>query len=252
MITVKELYDRLDDMIPKSLSCEWDNDGLMLSPDTGAEVRRVAVALDVTDDTVAFAKDYGAELIVTHHPLIFKPLKRLVSHKLITLISSGISVFSFHTRLDVLETGVNSALAASLSLKDVRALNCELGLIGEAHSEMTVNEYADFVCRSLGTSSVRFIPSNKHVKKVAVIGGAGKDYIRDAIKAGADVFITGEAGYHGICDAADCGMYVIEAGHYETENPVCETLKKMIEQICPELDVVSFNSGQICTHCITN
>lgn len=94
MITVKELYDRLDDYDSKIPVSEWDNDGLMLSPDTGAEVRRVAVALDVTDDTVAFAKDYGAELIVTHHPLIFKPLKQLVSHKLITLISSGISVFS--------------------------------------------------------------------------------------------------------------------------------------------------------------
>ncbi len=250
MITVKELYDKLDAVIPKALSCEWDNDGLMLSPDTEAEVRHTVVALDVTDDTVAFAKDFGAELIVTHHPLIFKPLKQLVSDKLVTLINSGISVFSFHTRLDVLDTGVNSALAASLSLKNVRTLDCELGLMGEVHSEMTVNEYADFVCRSLGTSSVRFIPSDKYVKKVAVIGGAGKDYIFDAIRSGADVFVTGEAGYHGMCDAADCGMYVIEAGHYETENPVCGTLKKLIEQISPELDVTLFNSGRICTHSI--
>lgn len=95
MITVKELYDRLDAVIPKELSCEWDNDGLMLSPNTGAEVRRAVVALDVTDDTVSFARKVGAELIVTHHPLIFKPLKQLVSDKLVVLIKSGISVFSF-------------------------------------------------------------------------------------------------------------------------------------------------------------
>ena len=248
MITVKELYDRLDAVIPKELSCEWDNDGLMLSPNTGAQVRRAVVALDVTDDTVSFGRKVGAELIVTHHPLIFKPLKELVSDKLVVLIKSGISVFSFHTRLDALDTGVNSALAASLLLKNVRPFDCELGLIGEAHLDMTVNEYADFVCRSLGTDSVRYIPSDKHVKNVAVIGGAGKDYIFDAIKSGADVFITGEAGYHGMCDAADCGRYVIEAGHYETENPVCGTLKKLIEQVCPEIDVTLFNSGRICTH----
>lgn len=172
MITVKELYDRLDAVIPKELSCEWDNDGLMLSPNTGAQVRRAVVALDVTDDTVSFARKVGAELIVTHHPLIFKPLKQLVSDKLVVLIKSGISVFSFHTRLDALDTGVNSALAASLLLKNVRPFDCELGLIGEAHLDMTVNEYADFVCRSLGTDSVRYIPSDKHVKNVAVIGAA--------------------------------------------------------------------------------
>lgn len=128
MITVKELYDRLDAVIPKELSCEWDNDGLMLSPNTGAEVRRAVVALDVTDDTVSFARKVGAELIVTHHPLIFKPLKQLVSDKLVVLIKSGISVFSFHTRLDALDTGVNSALAASLCWKMSGRLTVNWGL----------------------------------------------------------------------------------------------------------------------------
>lgn len=245
MITVEKLYKELDKIIPRSLSCEWDNDGLMLSPDLYKTVSRVVVTLDVTDDAVKYAAEQGAELIISHHPLIFKPIRSLVSEKLITLINNKISVFSFHTRLDSLEGGVNSALAAQLGIRNAVPLSDELGLIGDAHAQISVNEYADYVCKALGATCVNYIPSDKTVKRVAVIGGSGKDYVYDTIATGADIFVTGESGYHAMCDAADMGMYVIEAGHYETEQPVCNTLSEIIRKIDPELEISVFECGRI-------
>ena len=111
-MTVKELYEKLDKRIPKELSEPWDNDGLMCSPDTSLEVKKALLTLDVTEEIVDFAIERSYDLIISHHPLIFRPVSHItednhVARKLIKLINNGISVFSFHTRLDKAEGGVN-------------------------------------------------------------------------------------------------------------------------------------------------
>ena len=114
-MNVRELYRALDYRIPRSLSCDWDNDGLMCCPNSNREVGRVLIALDVTSDTVEHAIKGGYDVIISHHPFVFKGLKSLVddggvSEKAISLIQNGISVMSFHTRLDAVEGGVNDKL----------------------------------------------------------------------------------------------------------------------------------------------
>lgn len=245
MITVSDLYKSLEALIPKELSCDWDNDGIMLSGDTEKTVKKVLVTLDATDYAIENAIETDADVIVTHHPLIFSPVRSLVSPKLITLVKNGISVLSFHTRLDALDGGVNSALASKLRINNLMPLSPELGLIGDVHSEMPVSEYAEFVCAALRCDAVSFIPSEKAVRRVAVAGGSGKDYIKYALELGADVFVTGESGYHAMCDAADMGLHIIDAGHYETEQPVCEVLAGFISKIDPNIETAVYESKRI-------
>ena len=115
-MTTIELYNYLDKLIPTSLSCDWDNDGLMCCPDEGAVVKKVLIALDITERTVDYAIEGGFDTIISHHPLIFSRVSHLTqqsntSRKLIKLVKNGISAMSFHTRLDAVEGGVNTALA---------------------------------------------------------------------------------------------------------------------------------------------
>lgn len=245
MIILSELYKSLEKKIPGELSCSWDNDGLMVSCDTGKTVKKALIALDATDSVIKYAIEIKADVIVTHHPLIFTPVRSLVSPKLITLVKNGISVLSFHTRLDALDGGVNSALAAKLRIGNTEPLSSELGLIGDVHAEIPVNDYAEFVCKALGCDAVSFIPSEKIVKRVAVVGGSGKDYISDAARHGADILVTGESGYHSMCDAADMGLHVIDAGHYETEQPVCEVLNNFIRRIDSDIKTFVYESKRI-------
>lgn len=236
MITAEQLYNILSDLIPSSLSCDWDNDGLMVLPSPGLEVRKVLVALDADEYVCSYAVKNGFDAIVTHHPLVFRPLKNVTNEKLASLIKNDVAVLSFHTRLDAYSEGVNRVLAEKLQLRDISFLENGLGTIGNNPVGATVSEYAEYLGNLLETA-VSFIPSEMAVKRVAVIGGSGGDYANIARDAGADVLVTGEAGYHDICDAADNGIYILACGHYETEYPVCSLLKKMILQADSDLYV---------------
>ena len=250
---VKELYEYLDERIPKELSCEWDNDGLMCCPDGEREVKRVLVALDVTDRVCDEAIDGKYDVIVSHHPFIFKGLKSIngvdhISAKAIKLIANGISVMSFHTRLDAVEGGVNDMLAALLGLCDVSAFgeNGEtIGRIGTLSEETEISEFAVAVKLALQAPAVLYADAGRKVKRVAVLGGEGGDDIAAARAAGADTYVSGRLGYHSMTDAPECGMNLIEAGHFYTEAPVCSVLQKVIEGADEKINCDIFFSGNI-------
>lgn len=243
-MTVEQLYDGLSDMVPGSLSCDWDNDGIMVLPSAGQRVSKVLVALDADEYSCSYALENEFDVIVTHHPIIFRPLKKVSDVKLTSLIKNNISVFSFHTRLDAYVNGVNRALADKLLIADLQPLENGIGMIGRNRETMTVNEYAECVSKLLGTA-VSYIPSEKEVKSVAVVGGSGGDFVENAISAGADVLVTGEAGYHVICDASEIGLHIFVCGHYETEFPVCAVLRNMIIALDDSLTVEIFHHRKI-------
>ena len=250
---VGELYSRLNEMIPKSLSCEWDNDGLMCCPDRSREVKKVLVALDVTSNIVDRAVSGGYDVILSHHPFIFKGLKAIddegaVSSKAIKLITAGISVMSFHTRLDALEGGVNDILCELLGLSDVQPLyeeNIPLGRIGTLLAPISAEELANRVKTVLGAPFVLLSDVGIPAQRVAVVGGSGKDFIELARASGADTFVSGRLDYHPMTDACDshAPMNLLEAGHFFSEAPVCTALAKMIEKIdgTVECDIYSSN-----------
>ncbi|MBE6687600.1 MAG: Nif3-like dinuclear metal center hexameric protein [Ruminococcaceae bacterium] len=237
-MTTKELYNYLNERIPAELSEDWDNDGRMLIS-SDREIKRVLISLDVTGETVSKAVKESFDLIITHHPLIFKPVKGITDERFLTLIKADISVFSFHTRLDAVEGGVNDALASLLGLKNTEAFE-EMGRIGELDKEMTAEEFAHFVKNTLGAPLVNFTDSEKKIKRAALLGGGGKDFWQ-AASAEADAYVTGEMSHNTLLDAHEQGFCVVEAGHYFTEFPVCRVLEAMVKDLDPGIETEIFD-----------
>ncbi len=247
-MTVLELYKHFDNLFPKELSCEWDNDGLMCCPEPSREVCRVLVCLDVTDEALDTAIEDGFDVIISHHPLIFKGLKAIndenfVSRKAIKLIRSGISVMSFHTRLDAAKGGVNDVLARILHVNNATPFGEGIGRIGTLSAPAELLEFAKFVKNTLGAPSVSVADAKREVFRVAVLGGSGKDELAAAILAGADTYVSGELGHHTLTDAPEMNINVIEAGHFYTEAPVCEFLFDQLKLLGIEAEI--FNSNKI-------
>ncbi len=252
-MTVKELYEIMDKKIPSSLSCDWDNDGLMCCPTPNKEIKNVLVALDITDSVVEAAIDGKYDAVVSHHPLIFPSLKNLDYNdpravKVIKLIQNNIAAMCFHTRLDALEGGVNDILAKRLEIKNPVPFGNgkeQFGRIGDCHMNCTAAEFAEFVKIALDAPGVLIASCGKPIKRVAVLGGSGKDFVMAAREAGADTFVSGCIGYHTMTEAENLGMNFIEAGHYFTEDIVCKFISDTLKEIEPSLNVNYIESNNI-------
>lgn len=250
-MTVKELYDVFERKLPSEMREEWDNDGFMCCPDSLAEVERAFVALDVTEEIVDYAIERGFDLIVSHHPLIFKPITSVnedshIGRKLIKLISNGISVFSFHTRADKAAGGVNDLLADRLGFSETVPFGeGMMGRIGELDEEMTLEDFAFKVKEALGSDSVAYSDGYNAVKRVALLGGDGKSFVRDAIANGADTYVSGAIGYNMMEEAAEMGINLIEAGHYSTESAVTELFTDIITRADSDIYVETVDSNMI-------
>ena len=250
-MTVKELYKAMCEVLPDTLREPWDNDGLMCCPDGEREVSRVLLALDVTEEIMDYAIENGMDLIVSHHPLIFKPLSRLVAEdhigrKLIELVQNNISVFSFHTRADKAEGGVNDILASLMKLEDVRPFGeGDLGRIGKLPETITLEDLCYLLKDELDAPFVLTADAYNPVETVAFVGGEGRDFIRSAIAAGADTLVSGRLGYHQMEDAPEMGINLIEAGHFFTEHPVLDFFESILHRIDPTLTIQKLKSNVI-------
>ena len=252
-MTVGEIYTALEARIPRALSCDWDNDGLMCCPDRERRVARVLVALDITAATVERAVTGGYDLIVSHHPLIFRPIGAVatgeaVADRVIRLLLSGVSAMSFHTRLDAVTGGVNDFLAARLSLSDVVPFgqNGEtIGRIGTLPSPMPLESFAVLVKAATGAPCVQISDAGIPAYRVALLGGGGSDDADAARAAGADTYLTGELKHHQLTEAPERGMNLVMGGHFYTENPVCERLREILLEIDPDLTVDLYDSNPV-------
>ena len=252
-MTVKQLFCEMESRIPRALSAEWDNDGLSCLPQGGKEVRRVLVALDATETVVDRAANGNFDLLITHHPLLFRGVKALtdeqtVSRKLLKLARADVAAISFHTRLDAVNGGVNDLLASALGLADVRTFapagEVPCGRIGKLASPMSADEFAKRVCRALQIPSV-LVSGDGNVQTVAVLGGEGGDFVEAARREGADLFLAGRIGYHRMLDGAEDGIILIEAGHFATEVAVCRVLADMVAELLPNAEIEIYDTPAI-------
>ncbi len=250
-MTVKDIYKRLDMRIPKELSEPWDNDGLMCCADAMQEVNKVIITLDVTEEVVDYAIDGCVDLIISHHPLIFKPLTSVseenhVGRKIIKLLENGITVLSFHTRLDKVVGGVNDTLCQLLGIKDTVPFgDGDLGRIGYLPEERLLEDFAYHVKETLNADMVLMADALNPVRRVAIVGGDGKSYVKDAIAYGADTYVSGRIGYNVMEEAAEMGINLIEAGHYFTEQPITEFLRDLLISYDPSLSIEIVTSNLI-------
>jgi len=250
-MTVEEIYRSLSRRIPEELREPWDNDGLMCSDDTSKEVHRAIVTLDVTENIVDYAISSGIDLIVSHHPLVFKPIFSVteesnVARKVIKLIKNGIAVISLHTRADKVSGGVNDILADILGMKDsVPFGEGGLGRIGMLDEETSIEEFSYNVKEALGADCVKVSDACIPVQKVAVVGGDGKDFVKDALALGADTYVSGRISYNMMVEAAEMGINLIEAGHFFTEQPVTSFFQSLLMRLDPDMYIEVVDSNLI-------
>ena len=246
MTTVQQIYEEMQRIAPLALAESWDNPGLLV--DCGGEVSRVLVTLDITPEVVEEAARKGCGLIVSHHPVIFSPLKKLSGQDVaFQLVKSGISAICMHTNLDAAEVGVNEVLAGIFGMREMEAFAEGCGRVGSIEP-VTVPELAKKAQKELASRcnqpfngpavQVKFADTGKTVRRLAVISGAGGSLFEDAIARGADCLLTGEANHHHAIDAKRLGLSLIAAGHYATEFPVTAAVAEKLRTAFPELEVL--------------
>lgn len=249
-MTFADLYRKLSQLYPENLREEWDNDGIMCAPNASRKVERALIAVDVTDEVIEFAKENEFDTIISHHPLVFRPINALcesnyIQAKLIKLVKYDINVMSFHTRLDAAEGGVNDTLCDCIELENVeKDPQDPIGRIGDIYEEMTLEEFSQIISTNLESPFVLY-SGNKPVRRVYVVGGDGKDYVSRAIATGCDTLVTGRCSYNLSIDASDMGLNIVEAGHFYTENPVCMSIAEDIQIIDSEIFTQVCNSNNI-------
>ena len=250
MATVHDILTFLETLAPSSMKMDWDNVGLLCGS-RKTQVTRILVALDPFEGVCQEAAVWGAELMVTHHPLIFQALKSVTDETLIgrsiqLLCRNGISAINAHTNLDCAPGGVNDRLAAALGLSDIQVIDPmgadeqgqEWGLLRKGTvEEKSLSDFLPVVKTALGCEGLRYVDGGKPVHKVAVGGGACASELMDAYKAGCDTFVTSDVKYNQFWDAKDLGMNLIDAGHFYTENPVTACLAEKIAVAFPEVEV---------------
>ena len=247
MVTVKDILDFMESLAPAYMKEEWDNVGLICgSCDT--PVTKVLVALDPFEDVCREAVSMSAELIVTHHPLIFEPTMRVtdetsVGRCIMMICRHGISAVNAHTNLDCAPGGVNDVLAGRLGLQNVSIIEPKGGAVpygllrcGEVEAQ-PLETFLATVKENLGCEGLRYVDGGSPVRKVAVGGGSCASELLSAKAAGCDTFVTADVKYNGFWDAKDLGMNLIDAGHFCTENPVVPVLAAKIAAAFPELAV---------------
>ena len=252
MATVSEVYEALNGWAPFEIQMDFDNAGFLVGRGN-REATKILVALDITQDVACEAADWGAQLVVSHHPVIFHPVRSVTDADptgriLLELMEKGVAAICAHTNLDAAQGGVNDCLAQALALTQVGQLHQDgvlddgtpygIGRVGVAHKpDLSPGEYAAYVKERLGAASVRYADGGKPVAKVAVGGGSCGSMLEDALKAGCDTFVTADVKYDVFLQAKALGINLLDAGHFATENVVCPSLVKFLTEKFPGVEV---------------
>ena len=248
---VRDVVEAIHGFAPSYMKYDWDNEGLLCGS-MGQSVRKILVALDPFESVCQEAAQLGADLLVTHHPLIFRAPKSVtdettVGRSILFLASHGISAINAHTNLDCCPGGVNDVLAETLGLSDIQvvqpmgtdAVGRPYGLIHNGIvEEMPLEAFLQQVRDRLGTPTLRYVNCGKPVRKVAVGGGACGDAYPEALAAGCDTLVTADVKYNQFWDSYELGLNLIDAGHFYTENPVCSVLAQKLREAFPDVEVI--------------
>lgn len=233
MAKVKDFYGYLNSIAPFEAQEDWDNSGMLVG-DMNAEVKKAAVVLDITHEEIKKAKAIVADLIISHHPVIFNPIKSVTKGSVpYELVASSINALCCHTPLDIADGGTNDSLAELLGINVTRADDpiLRLGTV----EPTTAQELAGKIANTLNTK-VRYADAGKTIKKIAICTGAGCSLIEAAGEI--DAFITGDASHHNFLDCVQTGITLIAAGHYETEIVVVPVLVKKLQAQFPDIEII--------------
>lgn len=235
MLKIRDVAEYLNELYPEITAEEWDNPGLNVG-NSDDSLKGICLALDADEQVIRFASDNDLNLIITHHPLLFNPVKQIrkntfPGNMIYNLIKNDISLYSLHTNADCADNGVNKVFAEKVKLKNTRVLKENgLGIVGDTE-DMELKNFVQYLKSVLNDNNIKFSGSqNKSIKKVALTCGAGCEnvLIDSALKAGADVYITSEIKHNYLIDYKIYGMAFIDIGHFTMEYPFMENLKLIL------------------------
>lgn len=246
-MTCKEITEKLAIRWNPSYAMDWDNVGLLAGREE-KDIKKIFVALDVTDETLEQALEFGADLMITHHPLLFSPIKKIntedfIGRRLIRMIQADLCYYAMHTNFDV--TGMAALNQECLGLQNAEVLEVTsqepiegIGRVGELKESMSLGEFAGKVKEGFWISDVRvYGDPEQTIQRVAVSSGSGKSMIKTALEKKADVIVTGDIDYHSGIDSVAQGLAVIDAGHYGTEYCFITYMKQELEKMFPDMEV---------------
>lgn len=241
MILAGDIYDFIDSMAPFHTAMRFDNPGLLVGG-RNTPARAALLSLDITPAVAREAKELQADVVISHHPVIFNPLKRIDADTApYLLVKFGIAAICAHTNLDMAAEGVNTCLAKRLKLKNIRMLkeyeNTGLpeGLVGETEREYSPRAFAEFVKDALGCDGLRYTDGGRTISKVGLCSGGGADLVYDAAEYGCQAFVTGESKHNILLDAENMGITLVDAGHFYTEDVVMEPFLEKLQKQFPEV-----------------
>ena len=247
----REIQKILETQSPLSYALSWDNVGLLAGSEK-KEIQKIYIALDAVDSVIDAALSAQADLLLTHHPLIFKGIRQItaedfIGRRLIRLIQNDVCYYAMHTNFDV--KGMADLSAAMLGLEDTEPLDVTvvenggkegIGRVGSLMEPMSAGHCARFVKAAFSIDKVRVYGDLERViKRVAVCPGSGKGEIQNALLKGAQVLITGDIGHHDGIDAAAMGLCIIDAGHYGIEHIFIRYMKEYLESCCSGVEILT-------------
>ena len=237
---IKTIYDWIDEIAPFSTAEKWDNVGLLIG-DINGDFTKALLALNITNEVVEEAHEINAQLIISHHPVIFVPMQEVTATSPVYQAARyGISCISAHTNLDKSEVfGVNLSLANAMKLNNIsRDPENELLFIGYTESPCTSDEFMTSIKKNLDLPGVCYTRFNNNIKKIGMCSGGGGSEIYDAIKTGCDAFVTGEIKHHELIEANSSGISTFILGHFESEDVVIKDLTKRLSAEFPTVDFI--------------
>lgn len=244
-----DIIQKIEERYPTRYALEWDNVGL-LAGRMDKEIKKIYIALDATDEVIDEAVTWGADMLLTHHPMIFKPVKRVtdqdfIGRRLMKMIQNDLSYYAMHTNYDV--KGMAALVAEYLDMEGAEVLDVTsvengieegIGRVGSLKCEMTLAQCCGFVKEKLMLPNVKVFGNlETKVKRIAVSPGSGKSAISDALAKQADVLVTGDVDHHEGIDAVAQGLTVIDAGHYGTEYIYVEDMHKFCQVHFPQIEI---------------
>ena len=244
----RKIIEIIESAYPGSYALEWDNVGLLAGRDD-KEVKYIYVALDATDEVVENAVHSGADMLITHHPLIFSGMKRVnnqdfIGARVLKLIQNDISYYAMHTNYDV--KGMAALSGEKLSLENAEVLEVTsdgdipegIGRVADISQTMTLRECCELVKERFGLDTVKVFGNlQKDVRRIAISPGSGKSMIPAALEKKADVLITGDIDHHTGIDAVAQGLTIVDAGHYGTEYIFMKAMEKVLKEQYPNLQI---------------
>ena len=247
---IKDVVDALEKFAPLPLQEEYDNSGLQVGL-TETELSGALLCLDVSEAVIQEAVNRGCNMIISHHPLLFHPLKSVnadsyIGRCVIEAVKNGITVYSAHTNLDNADNGVNFKIAEKLGLAGISRMNANnggsgTGIVGYLKEPMCESAFLKFISSIFAAPRINHNSlSGKKIHKVAVCGGSGASFIQDAISAKADAFVTGEIGYHHFFGVEGV-ILLVETGHYESEQYTVDLLHSYLTRVFPSARIEKTN-----------